>query len=120
MPAAPAQTMTAKTRRTANDLSAQQRLLLQVMHDNQFGRIENIPVQDGQPHLDPEMRVVRVARLGGSSGGERIPASPDFELKQVVCDLLDELTRLENGTIVKLEFKRGLPCLLETTLVTGI
>ena len=28
--------------------------------------------------------------------------------------LFDELGRLDNGSVVRLEFKRGLPCLLET------
>jgi len=57
---------------------------------------------------------VRVACLGGESGGTKLP-SGEFELKRAVCDLFDELARLGEGTVVRLEFKRGLPCRLETT-----
>jgi hypothetical protein len=37
-------------------------------------------------------------------------------LKKAVRDLFDELERLDKGTVVRLEFKRGLPCLLETAV----
>jgi hypothetical protein len=58
---------------------------------------------------------VRVACLGGGeNGGTKIPGSDEFELKRSVRDLFDELARLGNGTVVRLQFKRGLPCLLET------
>jgi hypothetical protein len=58
---------------------------------------------------------VRVACLGGDSGGTKLPGTDKFELKRAVCDLSDELARLGYGTVVRLEFKRGLPCRLETT-----
>jgi hypothetical protein len=45
----------------------------------------------------------------------KIHSTDDFELKKAVCDLLDELERLQNGMVVLLEFKHGLPFLLETT-----
>jgi hypothetical protein len=95
------------------DLSAQQRSLVELMREQQFGRVENVPIRAGQPIFNPEVRVVRVARLGGENGGINVPTAADFELKQSVCDLLDELARLQNGTILKLEFRHGLPCLLE-------
>ena len=44
-----------------------------------------------------------------------MPKGDDFELKQAVCDLLDELAQLRDGIVVRLEFRHGLPCLLETT-----
>jgi hypothetical protein len=86
------------------------------MRENQFGRIENVAVRAGQPVVDQNLRVVRVARLGGESVGTKVPSQEEFELKQAVVDLVDELERLEDGTIVKLEFKHGLPFLLETAL----
>jgi hypothetical protein len=39
-----------------------------------------------------------------------------FELKQSVRDLFDELGRLQNGTVVRLEFKHGLPFSLEAVV----
>ena len=100
--------------RTTRDLTPAQRLLLQIMSEHRFGRLENVQVQDGQPVLDLRVKVVRVARLGGKSGGTTVPATGEFELKQEVCDLFDELARLRYGEIVRLEFRHGLPFLLET------
>jgi len=97
------------------DLSAQQRSIVDLMREHQFGRIENMPVREGQPVLDRDLRIVRAARLGGESSRTKAPCTTEFELKRAVCDLFDELARLDNGTVVRLEFKRGLPWLLETT-----
>src|SRR6266852_2197263 len=100
---------------TIRSLSAQQRSLVEMMREHQFGRIENISIRAGQPVLDSNVRVVRVAKLGAKSGGTKLPSTDDFELKKAVCDLLDELERLQNGTVVCLEFRQGLPSLIETT-----
>jgi len=101
--------------RTARSLSAQHRSLVEMMSEHQFGRIENMSIRAGQPVLDGNMRIVRVARLGAGSEVGKIPRSDDFELKKAVCDLLDELEHLQNCMVVLLEFKHGLPFLLETT-----
>lgn len=98
------------------DLTAQQRSLVDLMREHQFGRLENISIRGGQPILDGNLKVVRLARLGGESGGTKVPHTDEFELKQAVRDLLDELARIQNGTVVRLEFRHGLPCLLETEM----
>ena len=101
--------------KTTRSLSAQQRPLVELMREHQFGRIENMSIRGGQPILDANVRVVRAARLGAESGRTKFPKTNEFELKKAVCDLLDELERLQNGTVVCLEFRHGLPYLLETT-----
>src|SRR3984893_13825816 len=99
----------------AQDLSPGQRSLVELMHLHQFGRIENMPVRGGQPILDRDVKVVRVARLGGESDPLKLTNAEEFELKRQIRDLFHELARLENGTVVRLEFRHGLPFLLETT-----
>lgn len=106
--------------RTTKDLTSAQIWLLHIMSEYQFGRIELLGVRDGQPLELPATKIVRVTHLGGGDGGARRPNGEDYELKQAVRDLLAELERLNNGTVVRLEFKRGLPCLLETTLATSV
>jgi hypothetical protein len=96
------------------DLTIAQRRLLDVMSKCVFGRIENLPVEAGQPIFNQDVRIVRVARLDGESGGTKAPRSEEFALRQAVCNLFDELTQLQDGTVVRLEFRHGLPCLLET------
>src|SRR5438874_1185944 len=96
------------TPRTTRDLMAAQRLLLRIIREHRFGRIENVIVQDGRPLLDQDTKIVRVARLGGESGGTAASNTDDeFELKQPVRDLFDELARLGNGVIIRLEFRHG-------------
>jgi hypothetical protein len=97
------------------DLRAGQRSLLELMQEHQFGRIENMPVRAGEPILNSDVRVVRVARLGSESDGTKLVANKESELKKQVRDLFKELARLENGTVIRLEFRYGLPFLLETT-----
>jgi hypothetical protein len=43
----------------------------------------------------------------------------EFGLKQAVCDLLDELAQLSDGLVLRLEFRHGLPFLLETAAAVG-
>jgi hypothetical protein len=101
--------------RTTGDLTDAERWLVQIMSNYQFGRVENLAIRAGQPIIGQDVKVVRVAQLGGDSGGTKIPVADEFELKRSVRDLFEELSRLGNGLIVRLEFKRGLPCRLETT-----
>jgi len=96
------------------DITRAERMLLDIMSDHQFGRLENVPVHDGQPVLDQSVKVVRVARLGAEGRETPTLSVEQFELKKAACDLLDELVRLGEGMIVRLEFRHGLPFLLET------
>jgi hypothetical protein len=103
---------------TTQNLTAAQRSLLRIIRENRFGRIENLRIQDGQPVFDGAVKVVRVARLGGESGTTTVPSSDECELKQAIRDLFEELARLRDGEIVRLEFRHGLPFLLETVART--
>ena len=111
----PANTTDLQTLQTTRDLSREQRALVDVMRSFEFGRVENMKIQNGHPILDQSVRIVRVARLGGKSGGNNVPRADEFELNRAIWHLFEELTRLGNGLVVSLEFKRGLPCLLETS-----
>ena len=101
--------------RRSGELSAPQLSLLEIMREHQFGRIENMSVRNGQPILDPNVKVVRIARLGGGRAGRSSFAGNEFELKRPVPALFEELARLQNGTVISLEFRHGLPFLLEAT-----
>ena len=96
------------------DLSPVQRSLVDLMHVHQFGRIENMPVRAGEPIFNSDVKVVRVARFGSGTDGAKVTRT-EFELKKQVRALFEELARLENGTVIRLEFRHGLPFLLEIT-----
>ena len=118
-----ARSQTAPTHRgplRTQDLSPEQRSLVELMHEHQFGRVENMRFLAGRPILDHDVRVVQVARLGGENATNEV-TSEEHELKRPVRDLFARLARLENGTVLKLEFRHGLPLTLETTahLIVG-
>jgi hypothetical protein len=91
----------------------QQRSLVDLIREHQFGRIENMPVRKGQPILDRDLKIVRAMRLGGKSVRENAASTDEFELKRSVGSLFDELTRHGDGTVTRLEFRHGLPFLIE-------
>ena len=89
------------------------------MRDRQFGRIENMRVEGGQPLLGVGARLVRIARFDRTSRRTLIPDEQEFELKQEICRLFDELTQLQHCIVVRLEFRHGLPLQLETVPLSG-
>jgi hypothetical protein len=109
------QSQTAPTPVRIQDLSPAQRSLVDLMRVHQFGHIENMPVRAGEPVFNRDVKVVRIVRLGGERDPSKLTNAEDFELKRQVRDLFDELARLENGIVIRFEFRHGLPFLLETT-----
>ena len=73
-----------------------------------------MPVRAGEPILNSEVKVVRVARLGGGNDAAKVTRTDEFELKRQVRDLFEELEHLHDGTVIRLEFRHGLPFVLET------
>jgi hypothetical protein len=99
----------------SQDLSPGQRSLVDLMHMHQFGRLEDMPVRAGRPILNSEVKVVRVARFGSAGDAAKVTRTDEFELKRQVRDLFEELKSLQDGTVIRLEFRHGMPLLLETT-----
>jgi hypothetical protein len=106
--------------RTARDLTIAQRWHLQIMSEYQFGRIENLRVERGQPAPDRRLSIIRATRFGSKDDGRKVPMSGYQELKQEVWDLFDEIEQLQDGYVVRFEFKHGLPFHLETTAATAL
>jgi hypothetical protein len=101
--------------RTMADLTATQRWLLEVMREHQFGRIESLRIEGGQPVPDQRTRIVRSARLGANDTKPRSVPMTDYELGKPILDLLAELVRLGNGAAERIEFRYGEPCLIEVS-----
>jgi hypothetical protein len=103
-----------RTPRTTEHLTAAQRALVQVMRDWQFGRIENMRVEGGQPILGGGAKLVRVQRLDADRQRTQALREAEWQLKQEIRSLFEELTRLQDCLIVRLGFRHGLPVQLET------
>jgi hypothetical protein len=104
---------------TPQDLTPAQPGLVQIMRQHRFGRIENLRVERGQPILRPDTKIVRVARINGSGEIPEVSIQGELELKPAVLDLLGQLEKLSSAMVLRLEFRHGLPCLLETEAEVG-
>lgn len=85
-----------------------QKLIRELQRIN-FGRIEGLLVENGQPVLDPRTRKQVEIKFGGENGPRPESATEDFLLKQQVVDLFAFFDRLGDGVVDVLEIKHGLP-----------
>ena len=92
-----------------SSLSSVQQALVEQMQRVNFGRIEHLPVRDGQPVWADQSRVIRKVKLGGENTPRAESGYGDFELKRQVVDMFDQLERIGDGLIRSLEIKHGLP-----------
>jgi hypothetical protein len=98
-----------------SELSSSGKLLVSTMRHVQFGRFEGIRIRDGEPVWNPPPKLVRVAKIG-FSGDPKVPEASDWVLKSAVRELFREFAALQNGTIDRVVFHRGLPCLVEISI----
>ena len=94
---------------TKSSLSVPRSQLVEWMQQFDFGSIEGLVVQDGEPVLDPPPRLIRDVKFAAEHGPRPESGLGDFALKAQVRDLFDHLDALGNGTIRCLEVKHGLP-----------
>ena len=94
---------------TKSSLSGPQKRLVELMQRLNFGRIEGLVVQAGQPAFDPLPRIVRDIKIGGENGPRPEAASGDFALKSQITELLEHLSQLRDGPVEVIEVKNGLP-----------
>lgn len=95
--------------RQKSGLSSSRRSLVELMQSINFGRIEGISVDCGEPLLNPAPVIVREIKFGGENGPRPETRSDDFVLKSEVLDLFEQFDRLLNCQIESLEIKHGLP-----------
>jgi len=100
---------------TLTELSAPAQVLVARMHELQYGRFENLRICNGEPTFDPPPRLIRVSRFGSSEERD-VSESNDWVLKAPIRDLFTKFAQLRNGIVDRLEFRSGLPCLIETTV----
>jgi hypothetical protein len=90
-------------------LSEPRRRLVELMQALNFGRVENLPVRDGEPVLDPLPRRVREVKFASENGPRPERAAAAFLLKAQVIELFQLLDELRDGVIQVIEVKHGLP-----------
>jgi hypothetical protein len=100
---------------TKSSLSTPERRLLETMQRTNYGRIERLLVNEGEPVFYPPPRIIKDVKLGAVDNGARPELEAgDFALKREHIELFENLRRLGNGTIESIEIKAGLPFRLTT------
>jgi hypothetical protein len=74
-----------------------------------FGRIEGLHVQGGEPDFTPLPRVIREVKFAGENGPRPESAKGDFLLKVEVRELFAQMEAMGDGVIRSIEVKHGLP-----------
>ena len=94
---------------TKSSLPPARRLLVELLQRLNFGRVEALQVQGGQPVLDPMPRVVKEHKFAAENGPRPEAGRDDCALKAQHADLLKLLDDVGDGTIAVLSVKHGLP-----------
>jgi len=84
--------------------------LLELMSQAGFGRMENIVVKDGCPHLTQESHLVRTVVLDKRPFEHRASRMDgDFILTDRQVAFVNSVQSIHDGMIVTLQFSEGLP-----------
>jgi hypothetical protein len=92
-----------------SDLSPARRTLVRLCQSLNYGQIQDIRVQDGDPVLDAAPEVLIELKLDADETSRPELELADFELRDEVCRLMARLDELKNGTIGCIEVRAGIP-----------
>lgn len=90
-------------------LSAPRQRLIELIQSINFGRLEEVPVRNAEPVLDPTPAIVREIKFGGDNGPRSELLADDFVLKAQLVEMFEHLDRLSDCHVEVLEIKHGLP-----------
>jgi hypothetical protein len=96
-----------------SDLSEPERQLVELLQNLDFGRIEVLQVRRGRPVLDPAPRVVATLKMKAGTLARDEAHPSNFSLKQSVVLLLLLMKQIEDGVILVIEVRHGLPVTVE-------
>jgi hypothetical protein len=90
-------------------LSNARQQLLTILQTLNYGRIEKLEIRGGEPILDPMPLLVREHKFASEKGPRAEVRLADFTLRDQQLDLLRLLDDVNDGTILVLTCKGGLP-----------
>lgn len=90
-------------------LTAPRQALVRLFQSINFGFVEAVEVRDGEPLFNPAPDVVVEVKLDATEDPRPEITLADYELKEEVVRLADELDALRNGSIRRIDVRFGLP-----------
>lgn len=101
--------MTHATNRTKQSLSPARRRLVELMQELNFGHIDGLQVEQGEPVLKPEPNILRDVVFGKENAPNPARGKEDFTLKNQHVELFALFDRERSVTIESLVVQNGLP-----------
>jgi hypothetical protein len=98
---------------TKSSLTTAQTQLVELFQAVNFGRVEALRVRQGQPTFNPPPRVIQKLKFGCENGPRAEINFVDFSLKNGIVELLQLISKIEEGEIRSIEIRFGLPCTVE-------
>jgi hypothetical protein len=99
-----------------SQLSGPRQRLVQKLQLVNHGRIERLPVQDGEPVFNPPLIIKKTHVCGKRNGPNTRHGTGDFTLKHEVLDLLEVFDRDRSLVIEDLVIADGLPVKWDTVV----
>jgi hypothetical protein len=98
---------------TKSGLSRAQALLVELLQQINYGRIEHLRIRAGMPVFEPPPRVVRTLKMCSDTGPRPEADLEDFSLKRQTIEMLQKIAEVGDGEILTLEVKGGLAFSME-------
>ena len=90
-------------------LTPRRKQLVELMQRMNFGTIEKLIVQNGDPIFNPAPVVTRQVKFGASNQARPESSLTDFALRNPVRELFAQMEAMGDGVIRCIEVKHGLP-----------
>jgi hypothetical protein len=91
------------------DLSPAWQRLLRLFQTIHFGRVEELEIRNGEPVFSPEPRVFLELKLDAADGPRPERRLDRFELRSQVERFIEQVIRLKDGTVERIEVRHGMP-----------
>ncbi|MGC3971111.1 MAG: hypothetical protein QM775_28375 [Pirellulales bacterium] len=94
---------------TKSQLSVPRQKLLELMQKLNFGRFQQLRLEQGEPVLNPPPLVVQDLKMGGNNDPRVEIHLRNFTLKQAHVELFHHFDAIQDGVIDEMEVRAGLP-----------
>ncbi|HOK47303.1 MAG TPA: hypothetical protein PLK67_15285 [Bryobacteraceae bacterium] len=91
------------------DLSPAWQRLLRLFQTINFGRVEELEIRNGEPVFIPGPRVFLELKLDAADGPRPERRLDRFELRSQVDRFIEQIHRLSDGTVERIDVRHGLP-----------
>ena len=105
----PPATAASERERRLSGLSAPRQLLLRLCQVVDYGQILELHIRDREPAFDPAPRLIREIKLDEDCDRRQEFDLQDFALRGEASRLMQQLDRLGDGCVARIDIRAGIP-----------